>query len=74
MAKNKAKRPVKKKLASNVRLVWDKKDDKAAIRALQEIAEEFGLNTTEALRRFCVLGKDYAIGIAKEVKKLMKVS
>lgn len=70
----KKKKTMKKKKASNVSLVWDKEEDRPAITSLQEIAKEFGVDGTEALRRTCVYAKEYMIEKAKAVKELLKAS
>ena len=67
-----AQKNKKMKEVNNVQLRWNRKEDKSAIKALQDIQKAFGVDGTEALRITCVYAKDYLIEKAKQVKEVLK--
>ena len=74
MAKKQARKTMKKKRASNVRLNWNKDEDRDAVKALQEIAKELGVDGTEALRKTCIYAKEFMIEKARQMKEILQAS
>lgn len=69
-----AKKKKMSKPACNIQLRWKFTKDQPAIKAIQDLADELGIDAIEALRWICVNTKIYALDKAKEIQKLLKAS